>query len=133
VRKGGIAGIAGVWSLFLDWLNLLGALVTPIGAVMIRDRLVVRHNSSIEKLPSFGRTAFAAWTFAATVAIVVHYMALSYSEAVAGLFAGACELLRPVNCFSLETKGASDLRVHRLAHGLGTMTMNFGQNGTFPM
>jgi len=68
---------------------LLGALVTPIGAVMIRDRLVVRHNSSIEKLPSFGRTAFAAWTFAATVAIVVHYMALSYSEAVAGLIAAA--------------------------------------------
>jgi len=86
---GGIAAITGVWSLFLDWLNLLGGLVPPIGAVMITDQLVVRRYSGIEKLPSFCPTAFAAWTFAATVAIVVHYMALSYSEEVAGLFAGA--------------------------------------------
>ena len=86
---GGIAAITGVWSLFLDWLNLLGVLVPPIGAVMITDQLVVRHYPGIEKLPSFRPTAFAAWTFAATVAIVVHYMALSYSEAVAGLIAAA--------------------------------------------
>jgi cytosine permease len=86
---GGIAAIAGVWSLFLDWLNLLGVLVPPIGAVMITDQLVVRHYSGIEKLPSFRPTAFAAWAFGAAVAIVVHYMAPSYSEAVAGLIAGA--------------------------------------------
>jgi cytosine permease len=91
----GIAATAGVWSLFLDCLNLLGVLVPPVGAVMITDQLVVRHYSGIEKLPSFRPTAFAAWTLAATVAIVVHYMALSYSEAVAGLFAGAANYYAP--------------------------------------
>jgi cytosine permease len=57
--------------------------------VMIIDQLVVRHYSGAEKLPNFRLTAFAAWAFAAAVAIAVHYVVPSYSEAVAGLVAGA--------------------------------------------
>ena len=38
---GGLLAIAGVWSLFLDWLNLLGIFVPPIGAVIITDQLLL--------------------------------------------------------------------------------------------
>ncbi len=86
---GGIAAIAGVWSLFLDWLNLLGIFVPPIGAVMITDQFLVRHYSDVGQVPNVRPTAFVAWALGAAVAIVVHYMAPSYSEAVAGLIVGA--------------------------------------------
>jgi cytosine permease len=86
---GGIAAIAGIWTFFLHWLNLLGILVPPIGAVMITDQLFVRPYSDIERVPNFRPTAFAAWAFGAAVAIIVHYMAPSYSEAIVGLITGA--------------------------------------------
>jgi cytosine permease len=86
---GGIAAIAGVWTLFLGWLNLLGIFVPPIGAVMIVDQLVVRHYSVNEILPNFRPTAFIAWALGAATAIVVHYLSLPYSEAVSGLVVGA--------------------------------------------
>jgi cytosine permease len=34
---GGIAAVAGVWSFFLNRLNLLGIFVPPIGAIIIVD------------------------------------------------------------------------------------------------
>ena len=34
---GTIAALAGVWNLFLDWLNILGVFVPPIGAVILTD------------------------------------------------------------------------------------------------
>ena len=86
---GGIVAFVGIWSLFLDWLNLLGIFVPPIGAVIITDQLLVRHYSNTEKGPIFRPTAFAAWAFGAAVAIVVHYRAPYYSEAIAGLITGA--------------------------------------------
>jgi cytosine permease len=86
---GGIAAVAGVWSLFLGWLNLLGIFVPPIGAVMIVDQLAVRHYSTNEILPNFRPIAFVAWALGAGTAILVHYLAPSYSEAVAGLIVGA--------------------------------------------
>jgi cytosine permease len=86
---GGSAAIAGVWSLFLPWLSFLGVFVPPIGAVMIIDQFFVRHHSDTDLLPRFRLTAFAAWASGAAVAIVVHYMAPSYSEAVVGMIVGA--------------------------------------------
>lgn len=86
---GGVAAIAGVWQYFLYWLDLLGIFVPPIGAVMIVDQLFVRHYSTAEDLPNFRLSAFAAWGLGATVAILVHFEAPSYSEAVAGLIVGS--------------------------------------------
>jgi cytosine permease len=85
---GGIAAVAGVWSLFLGWLNMLGIFVPPIGAVMIVDQLAVRHYSANEVLPNFRPTAFLAWALGAATAILVHYLAPSYSEALSGLIVG---------------------------------------------
>ncbi|GAB2885681.1 cytosine permease [Paraburkholderia jirisanensis] len=85
---GGVFAVAGVWSLFLDWLNLLGVLVPPIGAVIIVDQLMVRHYSYDEEVPNFRGSAFAAWGIGALVALAVHQMAPWFSEAVAGMLVG---------------------------------------------
>jgi purine-cytosine permease-like protein len=86
---GGIAAIAGVWSLFIDWLNLLGILVPPIGAIIITDKIVLRHYSIVQNVPNFRPSAFVAWAMGAAAAIAVHYMAPFFPEAIAGLFVSA--------------------------------------------
>lgn len=86
---GGGAAFVGIWSLFLQWLNFLGIFVPPIGAVMIVDQIFVRHYTYVETVPLFRIGAFVAWLAGAAVAIFVHYVAPSYSEAVTGLVAGA--------------------------------------------
>jgi cytosine permease len=86
---GGGFAIGGIWNHFLHWLNFLGILVPPIGGVMIVDQLFVRHYSCIEKMPPFRPAAFLGWASGAAVAIIVHQVAPSCSEAVAGLVVGA--------------------------------------------
>lgn len=86
---GGLLAVAGVWSLFLDWLNLLGVLVPPIGAVIIVDQIFVRHYSHDDDVPDFRGSAFAAWAIGALAALLVHGMAPWFSEAVAGMLVGA--------------------------------------------
>jgi cytosine permease len=86
---GGLLALAGVWSLFLNWLNLLGVLVPPIGAVIIVDQIFVRHYSYDEDVPNFRGSAFAAWALGALAALLVHGMAPWFSEAVAGMLVGA--------------------------------------------
>lgn len=86
---GGLLAVAGVWSLFLNWLNLLGVLVPPIGAVIIVDQLFVRHYANDDELPNYRGSAFAAWALGALAALYVHGMASWFSEAVAGMLVGA--------------------------------------------
>ena len=85
---GGVLAVAGVWSLFLDWLNLLGIFVPPIGAIIIVDQFLIRHYSDTQAVPDFRGSAFLAWFVAAVVASLVHYLAPSFSEAVAGMVTG---------------------------------------------
>ncbi|SAL46299.1 cytosine permease [Caballeronia cordobensis] len=85
---GGVVAVAGVWSLFLNWLNLLGVFVPPIGAVIIVDQLMIRHYAVDEDVPNFRGTAFLAWACGAVVAICVHEMAPWFPEAVAGMLSG---------------------------------------------
>lgn len=85
---GGILAAAGVWNLFLDWLNLLGIFVPPIGAVIIVDQIMIRHYSAAERTPDYRRSAFLAWAFGAVVAICVHRFIPAFSEAVAGMIVG---------------------------------------------
>jgi hypothetical protein len=44
---GAIAAIAGVWSLFLAWLNLLGIFVPPIGEDKIITPLSACYSSAV--------------------------------------------------------------------------------------
>ena len=86
---GGIAALAGVWNLFLDWLNLLGIFVPPIGAVLIVDQIFLRRSRSWDALPNYRPSAFLAWAFGAAVALAVHYAAPRFSEAVVGILTSA--------------------------------------------
>jgi cytosine permease len=85
---GGLLALAGVWSLFLNWLNLLGIFVPPIGAVIIVDQMLIRHYSQTQAVDDFRASAFLAWGAGAVVAVLVHYLAPWFSEALAGMLVG---------------------------------------------
>jgi cytosine permease len=85
---GTIAALAGVWSFFLDWLNILGVFVPPIGAVILTDHAVNRGMVS----PADVRVrwhAFAAWAVGAVAAGIVHFQAPQYVEVLVGMAAAA--------------------------------------------
>lgn len=86
---GTLAAIAGVWSLFLDWLNVLGVFVPPIGAVVIMDQLVMRTPEADRQTQPVRWTAFAAWGVGAVAAGWIHYNAPQYVEVLAGIVASA--------------------------------------------
>ncbi|WP_280421058.1 cytosine permease [Nocardia carnea] len=88
---GVVLAVAGIWSYFEQWLNLLGVIVPPIGAVVILDQLV---------LPRFGLgaanretrwhwPAFTAWAGGAVAALLTHEFAPWLSDAVIGFVAAA--------------------------------------------
>jgi cytosine permease len=90
---GVLAAVAGVWTLFADWLNILGVFVPPIGAVLIADQVLLRRRATGRPIGTFRPTAFAAWAVGALVAAVVHFTAPQYAEAVAGILAGGLAYL----------------------------------------
>ena len=82
-----VAAVAGVWSHFSTWLNLLGIFVPPIGAVLLVDQLLSRWaqqrpDSALRVQP------LAAWAVGALGAYVVHHWAPQLSEAIAGILIG---------------------------------------------
>ncbi|MGW6331890.1 cytosine permease [Nocardia rhamnosiphila] len=84
--------LAGVWSHFSTWLNLLGIFVPSIGAVLIVDQLVTRRAAS--RTPTgFRVPPFAAWVIGAACAYAVHHWAPQLSEAIAGMVCAALAYL----------------------------------------
>jgi cytosine permease len=90
---GVIAAVAGVWTLFADWLNILGVFVPPIGAVLITDQVLLRRRAAARASVTFRASAFGAWAIGAAVAALVHFTAPALAEAVAGILAGALAYL----------------------------------------
>jgi cytosine permease len=82
---GGLAAVAGVWSLFAAWLSLLGIFVPPIGAIIIMDQLFLRRASTFGELVPFRPSAFWAWGLGSGVAIAFHIWLPQYGEAVVAL------------------------------------------------
>ena len=84
---GVVAALAGVWSHFATWLNLLGIFVPPIGAILIVDQLLRRP--AVERAVSAWRVQpFVAWAIGSLCATAVHLWAPQLSEAVVGLLVG---------------------------------------------
>lgn len=104
---GGLLAVAGVWSLFLNWLNLLGVLVPPIGAIIIVDQIIVRHYSNDDDLPNFRGSAFAAWAIGSFAALLAHGTAPWFSEAVAGMLVGA------IAYYALSQGAKREVRQHK--------------------
>ena len=85
---GGVLALAGVWSLFLGWLNVLGMLVPPIGAVMIVDQLLLGAARRVASTERFRPAAFLAWGAGALAAVAAHLWLPWLGEAVTGLVVG---------------------------------------------
>lgn len=85
---GVVAALAGVWSHFATWLNLLGIFVPPIGAILIVDQLLRRP--AVERAVSAWRVQpFVAWAIGSLCATAVHLWAPQLSEAAVGLLVGS--------------------------------------------
>ena len=85
---GGLLAVAGVWSLFLDWLNLLGIFVPPIGAVIITDQLLLGGIDRPAATVAYRGTAFLAWAVGAAAAMLVHIGVPGPGEAITGVIVG---------------------------------------------
>jgi cytosine permease len=83
-----VAALAGVWNHFLDWLNVLGIFVPPIGAVIITDQVIMRRAVTRGQEPPIRITAFAGYAVGAIAAGIVHYQAPQYADALVGMLAG---------------------------------------------
>lgn len=82
---GTIAAVAGIWSHFATWLNILGVLVPPIGIVLILDQLVFAHRRVTAVL---AWKPFAAWAIGAGGALLTHFYAPQLSDAVVAMVVG---------------------------------------------
>jgi cytosine permease len=90
---GTIAALAGVWNHFLDWLNILGVFVPPIGAVIITDQLFLVRASARRQEAPLRVVALAAYAAGAGAAALVHYLAPEYSDALTGIVVGIASYL----------------------------------------
>lgn len=84
---GTAAAVAGIWSHFVAWLNILGVLVPPIGIILILDQLVFTHRRGADA--ELHWKPFAAWAVGAAAALLAHYQAPQLSDAVVAMAVGA--------------------------------------------
>ncbi|TVY00122.1 cytosine permease [Mycolicibacterium porcinum] len=82
---GTVAAVAGIWSYFATWLNILGVLVPPIGIVLILDQLVFAHRRDTVAL---AWKPFAAWAIGAGGALLTHFYAPQLSDAIVAMVVG---------------------------------------------
>lgn len=84
---GVIAAVAGIWSYFATWLNILGVLVPPIGVILILDQLVFAARRGTARNGLYWKP-FAAWAIGAAVALGAHLYAPQLSDAVVAMVVG---------------------------------------------
>jgi cytosine permease len=80
-----VAALAGVWSHFLDWLNILGVFVPPIGAVIVADQLLARRSELAQTPHQVRATAAIGYVCGAVAAGIAHYQGPQLSEVVIGI------------------------------------------------
>lgn len=83
---GTVVASLGVWAYFVDWLNLLGIIVPPIGAIIITDQLLMRRRPTTKR---FRWQPFAAWAVGSGVALLANETAPGLSNVVVGLVVAA--------------------------------------------
>ncbi|MDT5336556.1 MAG: cytosine permease [Mycobacterium sp.] len=82
------AAVAGIWSYFATWLNILGVLVPPIGIVLILDQVVLAARRAPAGTALYWKP-FAAWGIGAAVALGTHFYAPQLSDAIVAMVVGA--------------------------------------------
>lgn len=96
---GVVAAVAGIWSYFAAWLNILRVLVPPIGIILILDQLVFAKRvqgaegsaaaEGTEPATGVRWKPFASWASGAGVALITHFTAPELSDAIVALTVGA--------------------------------------------
>lgn len=82
---GTVTAVAGIYAYFEQWLTLLGAVVPPIGAIIVVDALLVRRGRTDGPTSPVRPAALVAWAVASGSAFAVHFFAPFLSEAVVGI------------------------------------------------
>lgn len=86
----GVAAVAGIWNYLLDWLNILGVFVPPLGGVMIAAALSGAFKKTADQqIVSVNVRSFVAYAIGGVAGGLVHYLAPQFSEAVVGAIAAA--------------------------------------------
>jgi cytosine permease len=83
-----VAAVAGIWSYFATWLNILGVLVPPIGIILILDQTVFAGRRVAARNGLYWKP-FAAWAIGAGVALGTHFYAPQLSDAIVAMVVGA--------------------------------------------
>jgi cytosine permease len=83
---GVIIAALGIWGFFVNWLNLLGVIVPPIGAIIIADQVLLRRGASTDTAPVRWQS-FAAWAIGSGLAFLVNFQMPGLSTVVVGLLA----------------------------------------------
>jgi cytosine permease len=81
------AAVAGIWSYFETWLDVLGVLVPPIGIVLILDQVVFARRRASTGSGVYWKP-FAAWAIGAAVALGTHFGAPQLSDAIVAMVTG---------------------------------------------
>lgn len=83
----GITGaVLGVWNYFIDWLNILGVLVPPIGSIIILDQYLLKSALTADTPVSNFRTRpFLAWALGSLAALIVNFRAPGLSTVLTGM------------------------------------------------
>ena len=85
---GVIIAVSGIYNHFMDWLNLLGVIVPPIGAIIIMDRIIIGKKKT-KGFNNWNMTAFVSWVLASIIALIVNFYVPKYSVVLVGLIASA--------------------------------------------
>lgn len=86
---GVLLAVLGIWSHFEDWLNLLGVVVPPLGAVLIVDALTQRKTDDTADGKAWRASPFLAWGAGATAALAANQLLPSLCVAAVGIVVGA--------------------------------------------
>ncbi len=87
---GTLIAMTNAWQYFIDWLNFLGVIVPPIGAVILADHLLpwTRHAGhdafDLSSIQVIRYTPFIAWACGSGVALFLNYNAPAWSTVVFG-------------------------------------------------
>ncbi|WP_382306861.1 cytosine permease [Herbiconiux sp. UC225_62] len=83
-----IVAALGIWGFFVNWLNLLGVIVPPIGAIIIVDQVLVRRRQE-SLVPNIRWQPFVAWGIGSFLALLANLGAPGLSTVAVGLVASA--------------------------------------------
>jgi cytosine permease len=87
---GTLIAMTNAWNYFIDWLNFLGIIVPPIGAVILADHMLPwsRHAGhdpfDLTGIQVIRYTPFIAWACGSLVALFLNYNAPEFSTVICG-------------------------------------------------